>query len=195
MHTYKVISIFGKSLVSVEGDDFRRHRRVVGPSFSEKSNKLVFEESLRQAMGMMDYWASQNSNTPYDIKVENTAIDTAVLSLHVICAAGFGLPQIWPHENPKEVTDDQAPGTRAERVSSKDFVTFKQSMQGVLRDIRWLLVFPRWMLRNSPFKVHRSVNKAFDECLSYFEQLAEVKRKEMNLGKLDNTETSKYLSY
>src|SRR4051812_1557909 len=54
---YKIVDIFGRSVVSVEGQDWKRHRKVVGPSFSEKSNKLVFEESLRQARAIMNYWA------------------------------------------------------------------------------------------------------------------------------------------
>jgi cytochrome P450 len=90
---YKIIDIFGRSIVTIEGQDWKRHRKVVGPSFS-KSNKLVFEESLRQARGIMDFWTSQSPNSSQGVKIRNTAIDTAVLSLHVICAAGFGLPQL-----------------------------------------------------------------------------------------------------
>ena len=85
---YKVVDIFGRSIISQEGAEWRRHRKVVGPSFSEKSNKLVFEESLRQAQSMMDSWSYN------DMKVDDAAHDTATLSLHVICAAGFGVPQV-----------------------------------------------------------------------------------------------------
>jgi cytochrome P450 len=190
---YQILLIFGKSLVSVEGQDFRRHRKVVGPSFSEKSNKLVFDESLRQAMGMMDYWASQGSNTIQDIKVQNAALDSAVLSLHVICAAGFGLPQTWQRDDQEKVKDQKLPSTHSMDVSDNQFLTFKQNMHDVLQGIRWLVAFPTWMLRNSPFKVHRSVQEAFTECVSYFEQLAEKKRQQIKLGEHDDSETSEWL--
>jgi len=54
---YRIMDIFGKSILTAEeGNEWRRHRKVVGPSFSEKSNKLVFKESLQQATRMMDMW-------------------------------------------------------------------------------------------------------------------------------------------
>jgi hypothetical protein len=75
---YKIVDIFGRSILTQEGLEWKRHKRVVGPSFSEKSNRLVFEESLRE------------SNTNQEMRIERLAVDTATLSFHVICAAGFG---------------------------------------------------------------------------------------------------------
>lgn len=149
VHQYAIIDVFGRSIVSVEGQDWRRHRKVVGPSFSEKSNKLVFEESLRQARGMMELWASQGSNTLADIKVENTAVDTADLSLHVICAAGFGLPQLWPGESKEKLKDSPFPEAGTQEIEGGHALTFKQSIHGVVRGLRWLVIFPSWVLSMS----------------------------------------------
>jgi hypothetical protein len=41
------MDIFGRSMLTQEGSDRKSHRRIIWPSFSEKSNKLVFEEGLR----------------------------------------------------------------------------------------------------------------------------------------------------
>jgi cytochrome P450 len=84
------MDIFGRSILTSEGLEWKRHKRVVGPSFSEKSNRLVFEESLRQVEGMLDVWVSRGSNTKQEMRIERLAVDTATLSFHVICAAGFG---------------------------------------------------------------------------------------------------------
>jgi cytochrome P450 len=153
VHQYSIIDVFGRSIVTVEGQDWRRHRKVVGPSFSEKSNKLVFEESLRQARGMMELWASQGSNTLADIKVENTAVDTADLSLHVICAAGFGLPQLWPGESKEKLKDSPFPEAGTQELEGKHALTFKQSIHGIVRGLRWLVVFPPWVLSKPTMKV------------------------------------------
>lgn len=150
VHRYKIIDIFGRSIVTVEGQDWRRHRKVVGPSFSEKSNKLVFEESLRQARGMMDFWTSQNSNSSRGIKVQNTATGAAVLSLHVICAAGFGLPQVWPDESKEKLHDLQFPGLSTLDLSGDHTLTFKESMNQLLKGIRWMVIFPPWLLSMKP---------------------------------------------
>jgi hypothetical protein len=44
------------------------------------------------------------------MKVGNTAIDTATLTLHIICGAGFGVPQIWPHEDESILGDQKVAG-------------------------------------------------------------------------------------
>jgi cytochrome P450 len=85
---YGLVDIFGKSILTQDGQEWRRHKKIVGPSFSEKSNRLVFEESLRQTEGMVNLWATQGKNTKVELRVVNTAEDAATLSLHVICAAG-----------------------------------------------------------------------------------------------------------
>jgi cytochrome P450 len=87
---YKIIDIFGRSILTQEGNEWKRHKRVVGPSFSEKSNRLVFEESLREVEAMLDVWVGREGNTKREIRVERLPIDMATLSFHVICAAGFG---------------------------------------------------------------------------------------------------------
>jgi cytochrome P450 len=87
---YKIMDIFGRSILTQEGIEWKRHKRVVGPSFSEKSNRLVFEESLRQVEGMLDVWLSRAGNTKQEMRIGRLAVDMATLSFHVICAAGFG---------------------------------------------------------------------------------------------------------
>jgi cytochrome P450 len=84
------MDIFGRSILTSEGLEWKRHKRVVGPSFSEKSNRLVFEESLRQVEGMLDVWVSRAGNTKQEMRIGRLAVDMATLSFHVICAAGFG---------------------------------------------------------------------------------------------------------
>ena len=38
---------------------------------------------------------------------------------------------------------------------------------------------------SSPFQVHKSLYRAFDECLTYFRELVEIKKKQMYLGESD----------
>jgi cytochrome P450 len=41
---YAIVDIFGPSLLTTEGDDWKRHRKIVAPAFSEKSNSLVCDK-------------------------------------------------------------------------------------------------------------------------------------------------------
>jgi len=147
---YKIMDIFGRSMLTSEGQEWRRHRKVVGPSFSEKSNKLVFEESLRQAEGLIALWASQGSNTIRDIKVQNPALEVAMLSLHVICAAGFGVPQLWPGESAEKLGGMGLPGFSTSELTGSHTLSFKESLTELLKGLAWFILLPTWILSIPP---------------------------------------------
>lgn len=81
---YKTISLYGPNIVAMESDEWKRHRRVVAPSFNEKNNRLVYEETARITTEMFDYW----SNESKEVKVDNITTLTSRLALMVISAAG-----------------------------------------------------------------------------------------------------------
>ncbi|KAH6701999.1 cytochrome P450 monooxygenase-like protein [Leptodontidium sp. MPI-SDFR-AT-0119] len=179
---YKIVDLFGKSILTQEGQEWKRHRKIVGPSFSEKSNRLVFEESVRQAEGMMNLWAEKKGNTSGRMTVGNTAEDSATLSLHVICAAGFGVPTLWPNEGEEKLGGRGIPGFSDKTLSGRHELSFQEGLTHLLRYLIWFVIFPPWVLKKSPFKVHQSAYQAFNECMTYFGELLDIKKKQMNLG-------------
>ncbi|KAH7360992.1 cytochrome P450 monooxygenase-like protein [Rhexocercosporidium sp. MPI-PUGE-AT-0058] len=179
---YKIVDLFGKSILTQEGQEWKRHRKIVGPSFSEKSNRLVFEESVRQAEGMMDLWAEKNGNTRGTMTIENTAKDSATLSLHVICAAGFGVPTLWPNEGREKLGGKGIPGFSDRNLTGGHELSFQGGLTELLRQLVWFVIFPPWMLKNSPLKIHQSAYQAFHECTAYFGELLDIKEKQMSLG-------------
>lgn len=143
---YKIVDLFGRSILTQEGQEWKRHRKIVGPSFSEKSNRLVFEESLRQTEGMMGLWASQQKSLKGELKVKNTAVDAAILSLHVICAAGFGVPQLWPQETEEKLVGNGVPGFSEHEVKGAHTLTFKYALNSLLKNLMWFVMLPRSVL-------------------------------------------------
>jgi len=143
---FRVVDMFGKSILTVEGQEWKRHKKVTAPSFSEKSNRLVFEESLRQAEGMINYWSSQGSNTIKDIKIDDASTDAATLSFHVICAAGFGVPQLWPGETEEKLQGNGIPGFSYMLPGGRHKISLKESLGGVLNRIFWFAAFDPWHL-------------------------------------------------
>ncbi|KAI1621842.1 cytochrome P450 [Exophiala viscosa] len=84
---YEVFDIYGPGLVSVNGEDWQRHRRIVNPAFREQNYKLVWEESLKQADQMLDL----RMNTTKGIaSMADWRTDFHLLAIHVLSAAGFG---------------------------------------------------------------------------------------------------------
>ncbi|KAH7417644.1 cytochrome P450 monooxygenase-like protein [Cadophora sp. MPI-SDFR-AT-0126] len=178
---YKIVDLFGKSILTQEGQEWKRHRKIVGPSFSEKSNRLVFEESVRQAEGMMSVWAEKKGNSRERMTVGNAAIDAATLSLHVICAAGFGVPTLWPNEGEEKLGKRGIPGFSDKSLTGDHELSFQGGLTQLLKQLIWFVIFPPWMLKKSPLKVHQTAYQAFHECVMYFGELLDIKKKHMTL--------------
>jgi len=69
----------------VKGPDWQRQRKCTAASFNEQNNVLVWNESLRQAGQMLQYWLSTN-----ETGFKSLAYDTRTLTLDVLVHAAFG---------------------------------------------------------------------------------------------------------
>ena len=106
---YRVLKIYGDNVVVTEHEEVRipvfdrnvlmhrhqwkRHRKVGAPAFSERTNSLVHRETTRVVLNLFDAWKSQGM---LDVaNVGNMADVTFELALQVIAAAGFGYNVAW----------------------------------------------------------------------------------------------------
>lgn len=148
---YAIVDIFGPSILTTEGDEWKRHRKIIAPAFSEKSNSLVWKESLRQGLAMVRVWSKLNGNTSGTMRVEDTAPYTATMALHVISAAGFGVRQLWADEDEEKLGSNAVPGFNTSKLIGSHTLTFKESLKTLLHSIIWLAIFRVSLLR----KLHR----------------------------------------
>jgi hypothetical protein len=96
---------------------------------------------------MLGYWASKEGNSIEEMKVRNTASDTATLALHIICGAGFGIPQVWPHEDESILGDKKMLGLNTKLPVEGHKLTFKEALvYSTGLQIAWFSVFPEWFL-------------------------------------------------
>ena len=149
-YMYRNIDIFGKSLVSSEGQAWRQHRKITSPPFTEKNNHIVWDESLRQARNMLKGWetASKSQNPT----LTTVAKDATRLSLNVISKAGFGVSLIWPGvEKPptseeqlkgKAVLDESLANTWHTMPYSEALIEFVSHLIGIAIIPHWLLSMP-----------------------------------------------------
>ena len=144
---YRNIDIFGKSLVSSEGQAWRQHRKITSPPFTEKNNHIVWDESLRQARNMLKGWEiTSKSQNP---TLTTVAKDATRLSLNVISKAGFGVSLIWPgvEEPPnseeklkgKAMLDECLTNTWHTMPYSEALTEFVSHLIGVVLIPHWLL--------------------------------------------------------
>lgn len=72
-----------------EHDEWRKHRRIAGPSFSESNNRLVWESSIEVILG---YFNKRNRDCKGGIiKVDNFTQVTAQIAFMVFTAAGMSV--------------------------------------------------------------------------------------------------------
>ncbi|RKL41424.1 hypothetical protein BFJ72_g5851 [Fusarium proliferatum] len=160
---YKPLEIFGRNVVTTEGDDWVRHRRITTPPFNERNSALVWDESKRQATYMLKMWASNPKG------VVNPQSDTMVLALHVLTAAGFGRSYTF--------------GSGLESALENHSLTYRDSLSLILGNL-FTAVFtatlnlPTWMLP-SKFK---QVQDAVVNFRQYMAEMVAEEREAMDAG-------------
>jgi len=139
---YKTLSFFGDNIVVSEAEEWKRHRKVAAPAFSDKNNKLVWDETLRIMFDLFDnVWGSQEL-----ISVEHALSLTLPITLYVLSAAAFGQRISWK--------DD---GT----VPTNHQLSFKDAIVEVSNNCVTKIIVPSWAMG---FNAHtRKVRLAFDE--------------------------------
>ncbi|KAJ5746545.1 cytochrome P450 monooxygenase [Penicillium odoratum] len=80
----KIIDVFGRSLASVEGEDWKRHRKSTAAAFSDKVNETVWLQSCDQASSSLHHFVCQE-------KVSNTQKEMTQLSFAVLMKACMGV--------------------------------------------------------------------------------------------------------
>ena len=142
---FALLDVFGKSVVSVNGDDWQRHRRIVNPAFQEHNNRIVWEEALAQGDQLLDSWLERGHAT-----LENVSKDFQVLALHVLSAAGFGQKHVF-----RGGLSDVPSGHKK---------SFAETMSFLLNDAIMVLMFHNIQLPNSilPLKIRKAKDAVYD---------------------------------
>lgn len=164
---YTALDIYGKNVASTEGAIWRTHRKITSPPFTEKNNVLVWHESLGQAESMMTEFVGDKDHSA---SIWNVNSEVMRLSLHVISQAGFGVHLHWPHEN----ADDTIPEGHT--------MTYKGALETLLNSLLPVILTPRWLLKCSPFKLHKVACQSLTEWRKYMQEMYDQKRDELKYG-------------
>ncbi|KAI9164115.1 Cytochrome P450 monooxygenase calL [Paramyrothecium foliicola] len=160
---YKPLEIFGRNVVTTEGDDWVRHRRTTTPPFNERNSALVWDESKRQATDMLEMWAANPDG------VGDPQSDTMMLALHVLTAAGLGRSFKFGHG--------------LESPSGNHTLTYRDALSIILGNL-FTAVFtatvnlPTWML---PSKL-KEVQDAVVNFRQYMVEMVAEEREAMESG-------------
>jgi cytochrome P450 len=79
--------VYGHNVLSANGSEWQRFRKILSPQFNEDNNQLVWRETLDQAQSLLKIWLDRQADVSAGQAV---ARDLMQLSLHIISKAGFG---------------------------------------------------------------------------------------------------------
>jgi len=147
---YGSIDIFGKNVVTTEGQVWRQHRKITSPPFTEKNNHMVWDESILQAQAMLKGWVGPNGKG--NRTIPSTATDAMRLSLYVISLAGFGVRLTWPGTDDDSKTkvdvggmSGQA-GVTGEGMTGGHTMTYMDALQTLLHNLILVMLVPKFLL-------------------------------------------------
>ena len=158
---YGIMDMYGKNVVTVEGAEWRRHRKITGAQFNEKSNALVWKESLYQAHEMVRCWyqgIAAGERVVDDTKKDNRdkpsiiyelSRDTMKLSLGVISRAGFGVRCLWPTTGGSADAHVPEGSMSSTIVPDGHVMSYVESLETLLHYVIAVLMLPLWFLSRS----------------------------------------------
>ena len=143
---YTSLNIYGKNVVTTEGQEWRHHRKITSPPFAEKNNHLVWAESLHQAQAMVQGWMGDNSNRSQT--VNNIAEDAMKLSLNIISRAGFGIRSSWSGtgEEEEDVDAQTTRDTSKAMFDKAHAMSYENALSSLLDNIIFILLLPKTLL-------------------------------------------------
>ncbi|KAF5354678.1 hypothetical protein D9756_005393 [Leucocoprinus leucothites] len=149
---YEAINLYGHNIVSTEGDLWKKYRKISGPSFSEKNNKLVWEETLRIVDDLTEnVWDNK------DAVVEHGVDITLPLALLVIGrSSGFGQRVTWEDNNSSKPGHHQ--------------LTFREALHSTASELIYNFILPNWV-KALPHPRLRKIRQATSELSDYMREM------------------------
>ncbi|KAK6996790.1 cytochrome P450 [Favolaschia claudopus] len=151
--------VWGSSIASANGENWKRHRRVVGPSFTQQMFSRVVDES-----GTL-YGKMKSEFIGKDLVLNNLHALLLRFTFVMICRCGFGMPVDWKQSSGH---DEVAIFDRALSVASTTLIH--------------RLILPNWLWR-LPIQSLRDINDSWDTVLTLVKSIAASRQAEYSTQK------------
>lgn len=146
--------IWGPTLGSVDGEEWKTHRKVVTYGLNPSTLPVVWSEAIHQTETLVERWAADQ----YIIPVLKHW--TSRLALHTIASVFFDLKLEW-----KEYS-------QTDRVSADGYrISFASALFTVLAHLGLIFMVPRALLRVIPFQAFRETSIALTDWTKYMQDL------------------------
>ncbi|KAI0703432.1 cytochrome P450 [Cytidiella melzeri] len=154
---YRSLDMYGRNIVVSEGDEWKRFRKIANPSFSERNNRLVWEETQRIVLELFEQeWAGKDT-----VCDEDVLMTTVSIALFVISSAGFGQAISWRDEGL--------------RTAGYEF-SFKETMYHISNEIVTKAITPAWLLKLGLTAKMRTARVAYELMEKYMVEMVQKRR-------------------
>ncbi|KAF9263951.1 cytochrome P450 [Marasmius fiardii PR-910] len=141
LEQYKPLSFFGPSVLSTEGDEWKKYKKIVKPAFTDKNIRMGWNETVRVMNDLFEEeWGAK------DVVNVSSSLDLSLsMALYVLSAAIFGQRLSWK--------EDEVPKTNE--------ITFKKAVFDVSSNLLVKIALPSWTGKVSKRLqgIHDSFNK------------------------------------
>ncbi|TLS21648.1 uncharacterized protein PpBr36_09592 [Pyricularia pennisetigena] len=169
-HVAKSLEVCGPNLVSSSEEDWPRHRKVTVSTLSDRNNRLVWAETVRQTRQMMRNYEARDGD------VVDPVDDVRRMYLNVFSAVCFGKP----------LGLDEATGDRSDDVVPKGHArSYRHCLETSLKDIFILHTVPSWVAKLPPALVPRKIAEFFAasrEMIQYLDEMIRTCQDELRDG-------------
>ncbi|KAF9261363.1 cytochrome P450 [Marasmius fiardii PR-910] len=152
-------TLYGENLLSTEGPEWRKHRRIIQPAFNHSLYQLVWEQSLKTYRDMVSFETWSEKKT---VDVPSIQVATFKLALIVLGVCAFGFDFDWTE-----------PPTTAEGE-----MTVQEAMRTVVDNYLYLCFTPSLIQRWLPS--FRGLLKAYDQLGRFMKAQVQVRREEIH---------------
>ncbi|KAK4501848.1 hypothetical protein PRZ48_007657 [Zasmidium cellare] len=160
-----VLDRFGKNLLSSDGEDWARQRRVVASTLNERISKTIFEESVKQTEGLLgDVGGGEVTGELFD--------GMKKITINVLTGAGMGESVAWK---------DDGKGKGGYRMS------YIECVKVVIECVAGPIILPKWFLEWYPkflpgSDLLRRLDIAVEEFPKHTWELLEKEKQRMQHG-------------
>jgi len=162
----EILAVYGHSVLTTEAEEWKKHRRISQPAFSERNIRLVWKAGTDVIEQMIeDSWDSKE-----EVRIGHALDITLQIALMVLSVAAFGKPIYW-----KSSFSSSGKST-PETLSKGHQMPFTQSIYIVSTHLIGALGAPSWALILT--KKLRSIRRAFKELQLYMDEMIAERKEE-----------------
>lgn len=175
VYLYGLLDLFGKNIVTTEGDIWKLHRKITAPAFTDATHRLVVEQSISSVNNMINSWVNRypivDTKNGKGYKV-NVNYDTMQMTLSVISAAGFGVELDWNVDQDLVMESSLPNGHALSFQKSLEIVSLKSLPRLALPKLAFKLLGPM-------FPALKEIDQGFIEFEKYIHEFVETGKQQL----------------